>query len=64
MADEKKTTWGGPRIGAGRKGRGIETVHRAFRLRKEDAEEIKGMAEALGVSQADVIHELLKHYQG
>lgn len=65
MTDEKKKgTWGGPREGAGRKGKGFELVHRAFRLRKEDADEIKRLAEVLGVSQADVIHEILEKYQG
>ena len=34
-------TWGGSRSGAGRKNRGLDLVHRAFRLRREDADTIK-----------------------
>lgn len=64
MEETKKGPWGGARNGAGRKGKGVELVHRAFRLRKEDADEIKRLAEVLGVSQADVIHEILEKYQG
>ena len=56
-------TWGGLRSGAGRKHRGLDLVHRAFRLRREDPDTIKQVSEELGISQADVIHELVDNYR-
>ena len=56
-------SWGGLRSGAGRKDRGRDLVHRAFRLRREDADTIKQVSEELGISQADVIHELVDNYR-
>ena len=55
--------WGGSRSGAGRKNRGLDLVHRAFRLRREDADTIKQVSEELGISQADVIHVLVDNYR-
>ena len=60
MADK---SWGGLRSGAGRKSRDLDLVHRAFRLRREDADTIKQVSEELGISQADVIHELVDNYR-
>ena len=57
------TSWGGLRSGAGRKNRGLDLVHRTFRLRREDADTIKQVSEELGISQADVIHELVDNYR-
>ena len=51
------------RSGAGRKNRGLDLVHRAFRMRREDADTIKQVSEELGISQADVIHELVDNYR-
>ena len=51
------------RPGAGRKSKGLDLVHRAFRLRREDADTIKQVSEELGISQADVIHELVDNYR-
>lgn len=59
---DKIEKWGGSRSGAGRKNRGLDLVHRAFRLRREDADTIKQVSEELGISQADVIHELVDNY--
>ena len=56
-------TWGGSRSGAGRKSRDLDLVHRAFRLRRDDADTIKQVSEGLGISQADVIHELVDKYR-
>ena len=56
-------TWGGSRSGAGRKSRDLDLVHRAFRLRRKDADTIKQVSEELGLSQADVIHELVDNYR-
>ena len=56
-------SWGGSRSGAGRKSRDLDLVHRAFRLRREDADTIKQVIEELGISQADVIHELVDNYR-
>ena len=56
-------TWGGSRSGAGRKSRDLDLVHRAFRLRRKDAYTIKQVSEELGISQADVIHELVDNYR-
>lgn len=61
--EQKTSTRGGARPGAGRKGNGYELVHRAFRLRKEDADSIKQISEALGISQAEVIHKFLESYK-
>ena len=60
---DKIEKWGGLRPGAGRKNRGLDLVHRAFRLRREDADTIKQVSEELGISQADVIHELVDNYK-
>ena len=60
---DKIEKWGGSRSGAGRKNRGLDLVHRAFRLRREDADTIKQVSEELGISQADVIHELVDYYR-
>ena len=60
---DKIEKWGGSRSGAGRKNRGLDLVHRAFRLRREDADTIKQVSEELGISQADVIHELVDNYR-
>lgn len=60
---DKIEKWGGSRSGAGRKNRGLDLVHRAFRLRREDADTIKQVSEELGISQADVIHELVDNYK-
>ena len=60
---DKIEKWGGSRSGAGRKNRGLDLVHRAFRLRREDADTIKQVSEELGISQADVIHELVENYR-
>lgn len=51
---------GGRREGAGRPG--CDRVSRAFRLRVEDAEFIRSTAEDVGISQSEVIHELIEHY--
>lgn len=51
------------RPGAGRKSKGLDLVHRAFRLRREDVDTIKQVSEELGISQADVIHELVDNYR-
>ena len=56
-------SWGGLRSGAGRKSRDLDLVHRAFRLRREDADTIKQVSEELSISQADVIHELVDNYR-
>ena len=56
-------SWGGSRSGAGRKSKGLDLVHRAFRIRREDADTIKQVSEELGISQADVIHELVDNYK-
>ena len=56
-------TWGGSRSGAGRRTRDLVLVHRAFRLRRKDADTIKQVSEELGISQADVIHELVDNYR-
>ena len=56
-------TWGGSRSGAGRKSRDLDLVHRAFRLRRKDADTIKQVSEELGISQGDVIHELVDNYR-
>ena len=56
-------SWGGSRSGAGRKSRDLDLVHRAFRLRRGDADTIKQVSEELGISQADVIHELVDNYR-
>ena len=60
---DKIEKWGGSRPGSGRKNRGLDLVHRAFRLRREDADTIKQVSEELGISQADVIHELVGNYR-
>ena len=60
---DKIEKWGGSRSGAGRKNKGLDLVHRAFRLRREDADTIKQVSEELGISQADVIHELVDNYR-
>ena len=60
---DKIKSWGGSRSGAGRKNRGLDLVHRAFRIRREDADTIKQVSEELGISQADVIHELVDNYR-
>ena len=60
---DKIEEWGGLRPGAGRKSRGLDLVHRTFRLRREDADTIKQVSEELGISQADVIHELVDNYR-
>ena len=60
---DKIQKWGGSRSGAGRKRKGLDLVHRAFRLRREDADTIKQVSEELGISQADVIHELVDSYR-
>lgn len=60
---DKIKKWGGSRSGAGRKNRGLDLVHRAFRLRREDVDTIKQVSEELGISQADVIHELVDKYK-
>lgn len=54
---------GGKRDGAGRKGYGYELVARAFRLRKEDAVFLKELSQDVGISQAEVIHELIEAYK-
>ena len=54
---------GGSRYGAGRKSRDLDLVHRAFRLRRKDADTIKQVSEELGISQADVIHERVDNYR-
>ena len=60
---DKIKKWGGSRSGAGRKSRGLDLVHQAYRLRREDADTIKQVSEELGISQADVIHELVDNYK-
>ena len=60
---DKIEKWGGSRPGSGRKNRGLDLVHRAFRLRRKDADTIKQVSEELGISQADVIHELVDNYK-
>ena len=60
---DKIEKWGGSRSGAGRKSKGLDLVHRAYRLRREDADTIKQVSEELGISQADVIHELVDNYK-
>lgn len=54
--------WGGKRQGSGRKGYDHILVTRSFRIRPEDAEFIKKTSEELGVSQAEVIHQLVDFY--
>lgn len=60
---QKTKTRGGARPGAGRRGNGYELVHRAFRLRKEDADSIKLISVVLGISQTEVIHKLLESFK-
>lgn len=54
---------GGKREGAGRKAREGGSVHRAFRLYKDDADFIKDTAQEIGISQSDVIHMLVEQYK-
>lgn len=61
--EQKASARGGARPGAGRRGNGYELVHRAFRLRKEDADSIKLISVVLGISQTEVIHKLLESFK-
>lgn len=62
MEEENKSTWGGARAGAGRKRQHARKIV-TWSLRAEDAELIRDTAKDLGISQPEVVHELVEAYK-
>lgn len=53
---------GGKREGAGRKSCGLDTISKVIRIDRHDAEFIKQLSNDVGITQAEVIHEIIEAY--